>query len=104
MTDNTNIVKGAETLKVLLTDAEKVEFSRDGKRVKVFDCSLEYGKGTIQYSKTMNTIRFHRKIILDKVTDFYIKHFPESNSVLYRIERGNEQIRGYVFLSSLVSE
>ena len=41
--------------------------------------------------------------LIENVTDFYIKLFPESNSVLYRIEVNNqEQIRGYIFLINTV--
>ncbi len=43
--------------------------------------------------------------MIENVTDFYIKHFPESNSLLYRIEVGNkEQIRGYIFLPNMVQK
>jgi hypothetical protein len=38
----------------------------------------------------------------EDVTDFYVKFFPESCSVLYRIELNRkEQIRGYVFLTNM---
>jgi len=41
--------------------------------------------------------------LIENVTDFYIKLFPDSNSVLYRIEINNkEQIRGYIFLMNTV--
>ena len=103
MTNHTDIIKGAETLKTLLTNAEKVEFSKDGRRVAITG-AMNNGKGTIQYSKSKNTLKFKKNLILDKVTDFYLKFFPESKSILYRIELGNEQIRGYVFLSNLIVE
>jgi hypothetical protein len=41
--------------------------------------------------------------IIEEVTDFYVKFFPESCSVLYRIEvNKKEQIRGYIFLTNMV--
>jgi hypothetical protein len=41
--------------------------------------------------------------LLEDVTDFYVTHFPDANSVLYRIEvNKKEQIRGYIFLLNLV--
>jgi len=41
--------------------------------------------------------------LLEEVSDFYVTYFPDANSVLYRIEiNKKEQIRGYIFLLSLV--
>jgi len=41
--------------------------------------------------------------LIEDVSDFFIQFFPESNSVLYRIEvNQKEQIRGYIFLINLV--
>jgi len=43
--------------------------------------------------------------MIDNVTDFYLKYFPESKSLLYRIEVGHkEQIRGYIFLVNMVQK
>jgi competence protein ComGF len=41
--------------------------------------------------------------LIEGVTDFYVKFFPESCSLLYRIEvNKKEQIRGYIFLTNMV--
>jgi prepilin-type N-terminal cleavage/methylation domain-containing protein len=41
--------------------------------------------------------------LIEEVTDFYVKFFPESCSVLYRIEvNKKEQIRGYIFMNHMV--
>lgn len=41
--------------------------------------------------------------LLEEVSDFYVTHFPDANSVLYRIEVDKkEQVRGYIFLLNLV--
>ena len=41
--------------------------------------------------------------LIEEVTDFYVKFFPESCSVLYRIEvNKKEQIRGYIFMTNMV--
>jgi hypothetical protein len=41
--------------------------------------------------------------LMGGVSDFYVTHFPDANSVLYRIEvEKKEQIRGYIFLLNLV--
>jgi len=43
--------------------------------------------------------------MIDNVTDFYLKYFPEAYSLLYRIEVGHkEQIRGYIFLTNMVQK
>jgi hypothetical protein len=37
--------------------------------------------------------------LMGGVSDFYVAHFPDANSVLYRIEvEKKEQIRGYIFM------
>lgn len=42
--------------------------------------------------------------MINEVTDFYVKFFPEFCSVLYQIEIENkEQIRGYIFMTNMVS-
>lgn len=42
--------------------------------------------------------------LIENVTDFASTYFPESNSLLYRLEvNRREQVRGYVFLPNLVS-
>jgi type II secretory pathway pseudopilin PulG len=42
--------------------------------------------------------------LIEEVTDFYVTFFPESQSVLYKIEvNRKEQIRGYIFLVNMVS-
>jgi hypothetical protein len=47
--------------------------------------------------------RGHFQPLVDRVSDFFVSFFPESQSVLYRIEVNNrEQIRGYIFLKNMV--
>ncbi len=51
------------------------------------------------------TDRGYFQPMIDNVTDFYLKYFPESKSLLYRIEVGHkEQIRGYIFLLNMVQK
>lgn len=41
--------------------------------------------------------------LIEEVTDFYVKFFPKSSSVLYKIEiNKKEQVRGYIFLTNMV--
>lgn len=41
--------------------------------------------------------------LMGGVSEFFVTHFPEANSVLYRIEvEEKKQIRGYIFLLNLV--
>ncbi len=43
--------------------------------------------------------------LLEEVTDFNVKFYPESISVLYRFEINNkEQLRGYIFLPNMVEK
>jgi len=43
--------------------------------------------------------------LIEYVSDFYVTFFPESNSVLYRLEVNNkEQVRGYIFLNNMVQK
>jgi len=45
----------------------------------------------------------HFQPLLEKVTDFYVKFFPEVCSVMYRIEIDKkEQIRGYINMKNMV--
>ncbi len=42
--------------------------------------------------------------VIEEVTDFYVKFFPESCSVLYRIEvNKKEQIRGFIYMTNMVT-
>ncbi len=41
--------------------------------------------------------------MVENVTDFYLKYYPETCSILYRLEVNHkEQIRGYIFLTNMV--
>jgi hypothetical protein len=43
--------------------------------------------------------------MIEEVTDFNVSYFPESDSVLYRIEVNHkEQVRGYIFLTNQVAK
>ena len=64
---------------------------------------IEYKLYGDQRSLKRKVDRGHFQPLIDGVTDFYIDFFPESNSVLYRLEvNGKEQIRGYIFLINMV--
>ena len=64
---------------------------------------IEYKFFTKQNILKRKLDRGYFQPLIEKVTDFYITFFPESNSVLYRIEVNNrEQIRGYIFLTNMV--
>jgi len=55
----------------------------------------------LTYVRKNNQLKRNRKIIIRNVTDFYIAYFPESKSVLYRIEvNKREQVKGYIFMSN----
>lgn len=72
-------------------------------------CSIILVK-TIEYKycKSSETVkrkinRGHFQPLLSNVTDFYINYYPDTLSVLYRLEiNKKEQVRGYIFLNNMV--
>ncbi|MCP5049117.1 MAG: hypothetical protein GY940_18250 [bacterium] len=43
--------------------------------------------------------------LLEDVTDFYVRFYPEANAVFYRVEIGKkEQIRGYILMVNMMEE
>lgn len=95
----------------------EIEKSENGKIILLKNLENDYLKNSIivvlkqinykLYSKQnilkRKTGKGYFQPLIENVTDFYIKLFPESNSVLYRIEVNNkEQIRGYIFLINTV--
>ena len=71
--------------------------------------SREHSMQTVRYRYhpnrqvlTRRQGRAKAEVILGNMTDFFVSYFPESFSVLYRIEiNKREQVRGYVFLPNL---
>lgn len=60
---------------------------------------------TFKIDRKKKVLKGGRKHILHNVTDVFFSHFPDSNSLLYRLEvRNREQVRGYIFLTSMVTE
>lgn len=66
----------------------------------------------VEYKIYSNQKALKRKVnkgyfqpLIEEVTDFQVKFYPESGSVFYRIEIGSkEQIRGYIFLTNMVEK
>jgi len=64
----------------------------------------------VEYKHYANQNTLKRKVnkgyfqpIIEEVTDFYVKFFPESCSLFYRIEvNKKEQIRGYIYMTNMV--
>jgi len=64
---------------------------------------------TVEYRFFPQQSQLKRKVdrgtfqpLLEEASDFYVHYFPESNSILYRIEMNKrEQIRGYLFLMNM---
>ncbi len=78
----------------------QTSYLKNGKKIRVsylYDADLHIITRQINKEKV--------KTLLENVTDFFIAFFSDSNSVLYRIEtNGKEQVRGYIFLSSMIKE
>ena len=123
---NQTNVKGQQKLERLFTavDQIKSDLTKCGKglsesRRPVFECgadhfSIRFKRKTLQkveyrFDPEQKSLarRVNRKkveTVLDGVSDFYITFFPESRSVLYRIDlNGKESIRGYIFLVNMAN-
>lgn len=65
----------------------------------------------VEYKHYLDQSTLKRKVnkgyfqpLIEEVTDFYVKYFPEAYSVFYRIEVNNkEQIMGYIFMTNMVA-
>jgi type II secretory pathway component PulJ len=75
-------------------------FAEDSVIVAVETIEYKYFKNSQTLKKKINNGYFQP--MADHITDFYIQFFPESNSVLYRIELNFiEQIQGYIFMTNM---
>jgi hypothetical protein len=119
-------VKGQQRLERLFhaVDTIKSDLTMCGKGLPestkpLFECgsnhfSVRYKRKSVQKveyrfdpeRKTLSRRVNRKKVerVLEGVTDFYVTFFPESKSVLYRVEISKkENIRGYIFLVNMVN-
>ena len=88
-----------DSIKSDLSQAES--FSHDGNS---FTCKFKPENSkkriTAKWIFENGSLKRNSKEIIS-AKDLYFSFFPESNSVLYRLEVEKNQIRGYIFLTSL---
>jgi competence protein ComGF len=66
---------------------------------------VEYKHYNEQHALKRKVNKGYFQPLIEQVTDFYVKFFPESSSVLYRIEIDRkEQVRGFIFLTHMVGK
>lgn len=94
------LVDGSE----ILLDAEiNRDFPLSSKLIQLKQVVYEFKEKNHELKRRVNGGSF--KTLLDEATFFNIKYFPETQSVLYRIEMGNkEMVRGYVNLYFLQAQ
>ena len=103
--DNTkyevNEIRAIEGDRLILVTGLKDDYPRQSSLVVLRD--VEYKHYPQENMLKRKVDKGYFRPLLEGVTDFYVKFFPESCSVLYRVEiEKKEQIRGYIFMENIV--
>lgn len=97
-----NHVSRVEGDLLTLTGRLKNDYSRDTRVVVIKEVAYKLYAGDRVIKRKVD--KGHFQPLISNVSDFYVTFFPESNSLLYRIEINNrEQVRGYIFMSNMVN-
>lgn len=116
----------AKQKEILIYDAEKGSYEFNlisgvsgNQLLLAYNLQNDYGKNSmavvlkyVEYKIYPTEKALKRKVnngyfqpLLEEVTDFNVKFYPESIAVLYRFEINNkEQLRGYIFLPNMVEK
>jgi len=96
-----NEIQSVSGNRVTLKKALNNTYPETSPMIIIKEVSLRFYSRTGQLKRRLDNGNFQP--LMDNVTDFASTYFPESRSVLYRIEINNrEQVRGYIFLNNLV--
>lgn len=96
-----NYIKGINKNDLSLAKKLKHTYSINSRVVMIKEVTVKLHQKECVLKR--KTDRGYFQPLLENVTDFFIKFYPDSHSILYRIEvEGKEQIRGYIFLQNLV--
>lgn len=96
-----NEIQSVSGNRVTLKKALNHTYPETSPLVIIKEVRLRFYSRTGQLKRRLDNGNFQP--LMDNVTDFASTYFPESRSVLYRIEINNrEQVRGYIFLNNLV--
>lgn len=95
-----NRIKSVDENRLILDENLTDDFPESSGIIVLKEVEYKYYPDQNALKRKVNNGCFLR--FFEEVTDFYVKFFPESCSVLYRIElKKTEQIRGYVFLTNM---
>jgi prepilin-type N-terminal cleavage/methylation domain-containing protein len=96
----TNEIKGFKTNRLILASNLQNNYPRNS--VAVVLKEVEYKLYSQQNSLKRKVNAGYFQPLIEEVTDFNVKFYPEARSVLYRIEiNKKEQVRGYIFLTNM---
>lgn len=98
-----NEVRGRDGDWLLLSNELQNNYSRNSTAVALKEVEYKIYEKENVLKRKVNGGYFQP--LIEEVTDFNISYFPESESVLYRLEINHkEQVRGYIFLTNLVEK
>ncbi len=98
-----NEIKAWDSDRLILAEPLQHDYSKGSAAVVLKQ--VEYKIYSDQKALKRKVNRGYFQPIIEEVTDFNVKFFPEAVSVLYRIEVNNkEQVRGYIFLTNMVEK
>jgi hypothetical protein len=86
--------------KLILQEELQGSYSKDSYIAVLRKVEYKYDSKKLALKRKVDNGYF--KTLLKDVTEFFVRYFPEHNSVLYRIElEKKEQMRGYIFLDKV---
>jgi hypothetical protein len=96
----TNEIKGFNSTRLILLNTLQNNYPKNS--VAVVLKEVEYKLYSEQNSLKRKVNKGYFQPVIEEVTDFNVKFYPEARSVLYRIEvNKKEQVRGYIFLTNM---
>jgi hypothetical protein len=98
-----NVINGVSGTNLSLMYTLRNDYSKNSMAIAVKYVEYKMYQGEKSLKRKVNNGYFQP--ILDDVTDFHVKFYPESVSVLYRFEIDHkEQLRGYIFMTNMVEK
>ncbi len=98
-----NVISGVSGNRLLLAYGLQNDYSRNSLAIVLKFVEYKIYPTEKALKRKVNNGYFQP--LLEEVTDFYVKYYPESIAVLYRFEiNKKEQLRGHIFLPHLVEK
>jgi len=96
----TNEIKGFNANRLYLVTPLQNDFPKNS--IAVVLKEVEYRHYSQQSTLKRKVDKGYFQPIVEEVTKFYVRYYPESCSVLYMIEVNNkEQVRGHIFMTNM---